>query len=112
MQTIIADAGPIIHLAEANCLEVLTVLGSVVVPQAVADEVSCVLSSNDWRSFVSVVILDERQKRYAQIIASSAGLHLGESEALEENAECRTKKKCCLRRHKQSVNKNAITRRN
>lgn len=82
MQMIIADAGTIIHLTEADCVEALTILGSVIAPQAVADEVSCVLNCDNWRSFVSVVVLDERQKRFAQMISSSAGLHRGEAEAL------------------------------
>lgn len=84
MKTVIADAGPIIHLTEADCVEALTILGSVIAQQAVADEVSCVLNCDNchWRSVVSVVVLDERQKRFAQMISSSAGLHRGEAEAL------------------------------
>ncbi len=43
MKIVIADAGPVIHLAEANALHALSVLGEVMIPRAVAEEITAVL---------------------------------------------------------------------
>lgn len=81
MQSVVADAGPVIHLHEANALELLDVLGSVFVPQAVAEEVSCVIG-NQWQAGVTLVNLDERTRWRSQMLLSTAGLHRGEAEAI------------------------------
>jgi predicted nucleic acid-binding protein len=81
MRSVVADAGPIIHLNEANALELLNILGHVFVPQAVADEVTCVIG-NSWQTGVTLVNLDERTKRRSQMLLSTAGLHRGEAEAI------------------------------
>lgn len=82
MRSVIADAGPVIHLAEADTLIALAVLGPVSVPQAVADEIGCVLAMDRWRRFIRTIALDDKQLRCAQLICCSAGLHRGEAEAL------------------------------
>lgn len=82
MRTVVADAGPIIHLHEANALGLLDVLGTVLVPQAVAKEVSCVIGNDLWQAGVTVVDLDERARLSSQMLLSTAGLHRGESEAI------------------------------
>ena len=46
MRAVVADAGPVIHLYEAKALGLLDVLGKVFVPQAVANEVSCVVGND------------------------------------------------------------------
>lgn len=81
MRSVVADAGPIIHLHEANALEVLDILGHVFVPQAVADEVACVIG-NRWQTGVTLVNLDERTRWRSQMLLSTAGLHRGEAEAI------------------------------
>ena len=81
MRSVVADAGPIIHLHEANALELLDVLGSVFVPQAVAEEVSCIIG-NQWQAGVTVVNLDERSRQRSQMLITTAGLHRGEAEAI------------------------------
>lgn len=82
VRSVVADAGPVIHLHEANALELLDVLGSVCVPQAVADEVACVIGNDDWQTGVTVVNLDEQARLRSQMLLSSAGLHRGEAEAI------------------------------
>lgn len=82
MKTVVTDAGPVIHLAEAEVLPVLTVLGDVIAPKAVIDEVRCILNSSSWKQTVQVVDLDIRQMQQAQMLCSVAGLHLGEAQAI------------------------------
>jgi len=81
MRSVVADAGPIIHLHEAHTLELLDVLGPVFVSQAVADEVSCIIG-NQWQTGVTVVNLDERSRQRSQMLITTAGLHIGEAEAI------------------------------
>jgi predicted nucleic acid-binding protein len=81
MRSVVADAGPLIHLHEANALELLDVLGHVYVPQAVADEVTCVIGSR-WQEGVTLVNLDERTSLRSQMLLRTAGLHRGEAEAI------------------------------
>ncbi len=78
----VADAGPVIHLHEANALGLLDVLGNVLVPQAVAKEVSCVIGNDLWQAGVTVVDLDEPARLNSQMLLSTAGLHRGEAEAI------------------------------
>ena len=82
MRAIVADAGPVIHLHEAKALGLLNLLGKVFVPQAVANEVSCVIGNDPWREAVTVVDLDDRARLSSELLLSTAGLHRGEAEAI------------------------------
>jgi len=82
MKTVVTDAGPVIHLAEADVLPVLTVLGDVIAPKAVGDEVSCILNNRAWKETVQIVVPDSVQMQQAQMLCSVAGLHLGEAQAI------------------------------
>lgn len=82
MRSVVADAGPVIHLHEANALELLDILGDVLVPQAVAKEVSCVIGNDRWQTGVTIVDLNEHARLNSQMLLSTAGLHRGEAEAI------------------------------
>ena len=82
MQLIVADAGPIIHLAESDALWLLNTLGEILVPRRVASEVSSVLGDSVWQSGVEIVDIDNSMRRNAELLVSTAGLHRGEAEAI------------------------------
>jgi predicted nucleic acid-binding protein len=82
MKTVVTDAGPVIHLAEADALSVLTVLGAVIAPTVVCDEVNCILNDSSWKTTVQIVALGSEQLQQAQVLCSVAGLHLGEAQAI------------------------------
>ncbi len=82
MQLVVADAGPIIHLAEAEALSIIDTLGAILVPRCVANEVSSVLGYSTWQSNIKIIDIDQATRRNADLLISTAGLHRGEAEAI------------------------------
>ncbi len=82
MQLVVADAGPIIHLAEAEALSLMGTLGAILVPRCVANEVSSVLGHSNWQKNAKIIDIDQASRRNADLLASTAGLHRGEAEAI------------------------------
>ena len=83
MRTIVCDAGPIIHLYEANCLVSLRQAGNLYLPQRVFHEVQTTLQLKEpWPEWLQVVSLSPHEKKEAGIWRKSGDLHDGEAEAL------------------------------
>lgn len=83
MKTVVCDAGPIIHLYEANCLELLRQTGSLCLPQRVFSEIKAAIPMNDeWPEWLEIMSLSPDQKKEAVFWKKSGDLHDGEAEAL------------------------------
>ena len=83
MKVIICDAGPLIHLSEANCLDLLRPAGNVFLPHRVAIEVrSSVPIAEQWPEWLQVVELHPHERKEAEMWQAAGGLHAGEAEAL------------------------------
>ena len=83
MRTIVCDAGPIIHLYEAHCLQLLRQKGNLYLPQRVFNEVQTTLQMKDpWPEWLRVISLSPHEQKEAGIWKESGDLHAGEAEAL------------------------------
>ncbi|RJR41176.1 MAG: hypothetical protein C4576_18430 [Desulfobacteraceae bacterium] len=83
MKVIVCDAGPIIHLGEAGCLDLLKPAGNLSLPQRVAIEVrSAIPTSDPWPAFIQIVELEPHEKRQVEMWQTAGDLHAGEAEAL------------------------------
>jgi len=83
MRTIVCDAGPIIHLYEANCLRLLKQTGDLYLPERVFHEVQATLKLEEpWPEWLQVIRLSPNEQKQAGIWRKSGDLHDGEAEAL------------------------------
>ena len=83
MKVIICDAGPLIHLSEANCLDLLRPAGNLFLPHRVATEVqSSVPIAEQWPEWLQAVELHPHERKEAEMWQAAGGLHAGEAEAL------------------------------
>lgn len=83
MKVIVCDAGPLIHLSEADCLDLLRPAGNLFLPYRVAIEVrSAVSLAEAWPAFLEIVELDPHERKQADMWQAVGGLHAGEAEAL------------------------------
>jgi predicted nucleic acid-binding protein len=83
MKVIICDAGLLIHLSEANCLDLLRPAGNLFLPHRVAIEVrSSVPIAEQWPEWLQVVELHPHDRKEAEMWQAAGGLHAGEAEAL------------------------------
>ncbi|WGS88593.1 DNA-binding protein [Methylomonas sp. UP202] len=86
---VIADAGPIIHLDELGCLELLADFGKVLVPETVWLEVEqhrplALKSEYDW-------LVRQSPRQHSTVVSALTplySLHAGEQEALHLCIEC------------------------
>jgi len=83
MRTIVTDAGPLIHLREADLIPLLRGCGRVCVPPLVKAEV-CANSAlgKDWPAWIEVVPLEPADARQAEAWVRLGDLHGGEAEAV------------------------------
>ncbi len=83
MRTIVCDAGPIIHLYEAHCLQLLMQTGSLYLPQRVFNEVQATLQIEEpWPEWLQVISLSLHEQKEAWMWKKAGDLHAGEAEAL------------------------------
>jgi len=83
MRVIVCDAGPIIHLGEADCLGLLRPAGNLFLPHRVAIEVRSTGSiAEPWPTFLQIVDLEPHERKQADIWQTAGDLHAGEAEAL------------------------------
>jgi len=82
MRTIVCDAGPIIHLYEADCLQLLRQTGSFYIPQRVFNEVQTTIQIEDpLPEWIQVISLSPHEQKEAGVWKKSGDLHAGEAEA-------------------------------
>lgn len=83
MKVIVCDAGPLIHLGEADCLDLLRPAGNLFLPHRVAIEVrSAVSVAEPWPTFLQTVELEPHERKQADMWQIAGDLHAGEAEAL------------------------------
>ena len=84
MKRIVCDTGPLVHLFEANLLNLLEAAGEVLIPSGVANELAGVAPELRLGDLPWLVTRSLREPYDAEARAwRSAGLlHLGEAEAL------------------------------
>ena len=83
MRTIVCDAGPIIHLYEAHCLQLLRQTGSLYLPQRVFNEVQTTFQIKEpWPEWLQVISLSPHEQKEAGMWKKAGELHAGEAEAL------------------------------
>lgn len=84
MRIVISDTGPLLHLLEAQLLDLLQSAGEIYVPPAVASEISRLVPQ--WSSFnvdwIIVTSLIDRQAQQAEAWGGAGLLDPGEAEAL------------------------------
>jgi len=84
MKIVVCDTGPILHLREADLLDLLTKRGKVFIPEIVDIELTEI--DNFWKdqrpSWILVEILSEIESSQAEVLHSSGLLGAGESEAI------------------------------
>lgn len=82
MRRIVSDTGPLLHLAEAQALHLLPLVGEISVPRSVYDEVARLLP--DWQSpaWLTIADLVEPWARDAIAWQQSGLLHAGEAAAI------------------------------
>jgi len=83
MKIVVCDAGPVIHLYEAQCLSLLMHTGHLFLPSRVYSEVQATIQMKEkWPKWLEIVKLDRNELNEAKRWQSAGGLHDGESEAV------------------------------
>jgi hypothetical protein len=83
MRLIVCDAGPIIHLHEAQCMPLLKQTGTLFLPYRVYLEVQTVTHMDtQWPDWLQMVKLSSDEQNNALVWQSAGGIHAGEAEAL------------------------------
>ena len=79
----VADSGPIIHLAEIDCLKALKIFKTIIIPEEVLNELSKKKENhlNKLKNIKSIQLQAE-YKDNAKIFSEEYELHLGEAEAI------------------------------
>lgn len=84
VRIVICDTGPILHLREAEALELLAAAGDIIIPAAVERELKTRLS--DWPTnrprWLQVRRLSNEESGQAEGLMAISGLGLGEAEAI------------------------------
>lgn len=83
MRSIVCDAGPIIHLYGARCLQLPRQTGNLYLPQRVFNEVQTTIQMKEpWPEWLQVISLFLHEQKEAGIWKKSGDIHDGEAEAL------------------------------
>jgi predicted nucleic acid-binding protein len=78
----VADTGPILHLAEAHAIELLSQLESVVVPPAVVEELSRMLPGQPLPASLEIVALEKTRQQEAVDWHHAGLIDRGEAHAI------------------------------
>ena len=82
MNTVVSDAGPIIHLSEINQLPLLKNCGKIYIPERVKIEAEQIVSIK-WPSWIIIEKLSDDESNRVVFWLRAACLHSGESEVFE-----------------------------
>jgi predicted nucleic acid-binding protein len=82
VRRVVTDTGPLLHLAEANSLDLLRLLGEIHIPTSVAAEISA--GDPSWRvpPWITVDALESHRVETAMAWVQAGLLHGGEADAL------------------------------
>lgn len=80
MRIVICDTGPLLHLSEANLLEILHLSGDIIVPPSVVEEYQQNRPQESLPDWVHVENLEKKYSLQAQEFTNA--VDLGESEAI------------------------------
>jgi predicted nucleic acid-binding protein len=79
---IVSNTGPILHLQEAKCLDLLQLAGDTNIPQAVASEIAYLQTEWTRPDWIKVVNLEETSHKQAHEWVQADLLDRGEADAL------------------------------
>ena len=82
MTLIVSDTGPLLHLSEAQALDLLNLAGEVHVPRGVADEIARLLPRSRVPDWLTVEPLTAKHAEAATRWQQAGLLHRGEAEAV------------------------------
>ena len=80
MRIVVCDTGPLLHLSEANLLEILQLAGEIIIPPSVVKEYQRNRPQESLPDWIRVENLDEKYSLQAQELRNS--IDWGESEAI------------------------------
>jgi predicted nucleic acid-binding protein len=88
---VVCDTGPLIHLGEAGAFELLKLAGDILIPPAVADEFTRIMSKAKLPAWISIQQLSDPSISQVQVWVEKDYADLGECEAiglaLQENSD-------------------------
>ena len=82
LRRVVSNAGPLIHLQEADALGLLRLMGEIFIPQQVEREVANYLPSEHTPDWIVVVTLDEARAAESLAWQRASFLDTGEADAL------------------------------
>ncbi|MBI5652083.1 MAG: hypothetical protein HZC40_16835 [Chloroflexi bacterium] len=91
MRRVVCDAGPLIHLHEANALHLLRLTGEIFIPAQVANEAANYLARAHFLGWISIVALNSTLTAESLAWQQAGLLDAGEADALalarQQNAD-------------------------
>lgn len=79
---VVCDAGPIIHLHEAGCLDLIKNLGDVHVPLQVKVEVESIVDMRKWPTWFRLEEIPRKQQKEVSILCRLGDIQRGEAHAI------------------------------
>ncbi|MBX3001939.1 MAG: DUF3368 domain-containing protein [Caldilineaceae bacterium] len=82
MRQVVCDTGPVLHLLEAQAVELLQLAGNIYIPKAVTDELAYLMPKWQLPSWIRVETLTQPFAKQATVWYQAGLLDLGEAEAM------------------------------